>query len=348
MRILSIGVLVAALAVTVHARAEDDRTGPDSRAYEGRVIDMHLHAYPADGNGPAPNAVCVGMSSHPRHDMKRPWVPQLMELMQNAPCDKPIVGPATDAEVRDQTIAAMQERDVVGVLSSGDERWSDWSSANGERFVRGYSFSLGRDAIDPAELTEKFDAGEFGVLAEVTNQYRGILADDPAMDAYWAMAAEKDIPVGIHIGLSVPGVTSLYPEFTLQGPKQLEPILKRHPNLRVYVMHAGYPFVEEMKAMLYIYPQLMVEVGVLQMALPREEYHAFLAELARAGLVDRIMFGSDQMNWPGLIGEGIDAINEAPFLTYEQKKAILHDNAVRFLRLSVDSEGEAIWPPAGE
>ena len=39
------------------------------------------------------------------------------------------------------------------------------------------------------------------------------------------------------------------------------------------------------------------------------------------------------MNWPGAIGLGIDMINEANYLTHEQKKMILHDNAARFLRL---------------
>jgi predicted TIM-barrel fold metal-dependent hydrolase len=45
------------------------------------------------------------------------------------------------------------------------------------------------------------------------------------------------------------------------------------------------------------------------------------------------MFGSDQMIWPDAIERSIDSIQEAPFLTAEQKRAILHDNAARFLRL---------------
>ena len=45
------------------------------------------------------------------------------------------------------------------------------------------------------------------------------------------------------------------------------------------------------------------------------------------------MFGSDQMRWPQKIGEAIEAIREAPFLSEEQKRDILHDNAARFLRL---------------
>jgi hypothetical protein len=40
------------------------------------------------------------------------------------------------------------------------------------------------------------------------------------------------------------------------------------------------------------------------------------------------------MIWPGVIEPSIRAIEEAPFLTADQKRAILYDNAARFLRLS--------------
>jgi uncharacterized protein len=48
----------------------------------------------------------------------------------------------------------------------------------------------------------------------------------------------------------------------------------------------------------------------------------------------RGMFGSDQMNWPGAIEVAIDSVESADFLTAEQKRDILYENAARFLRLS--------------
>jgi hypothetical protein len=45
------------------------------------------------------------------------------------------------------------------------------------------------------------------------------------------------------------------------------------------------------------------------------------------------MWGSDQMNWPGAIDEGLDAIRAAPFLSDGQRRDILYNNAVRFFRL---------------
>ena len=39
----------------------------------------------------------------------------------------------------------------------------------------------------------------------------------------------------------------------------------------------------------------------------------------QAGFGKRLMFGSDQMLWPGAIGMAIDGIDSAPFLTREEK-----------------------------
>jgi hypothetical protein len=46
------------------------------------------------------------------------------------------------------------------------------------------------------------------------------------------------------------------------------------------------------------------------------------------------MFGSDQMVWPDAIERSISVIDEAPFLSKEQKRDIFYHNAARFLRLS--------------
>jgi predicted TIM-barrel fold metal-dependent hydrolase len=45
------------------------------------------------------------------------------------------------------------------------------------------------------------------------------------------------------------------------------------------------------------------------------------------------MFGSDQMLWPEAISRGIEAIETARFLSVEQKRNILYNNAARFLRV---------------
>ena len=146
--------------------------------------------------------------------------------------------------------------------------------------------------------------------------------------------------MGIHTGTSFPGTPYAgKPNFrvALGNPLLLEDLLVRHPRLRVYVMHAGAPWTRETVALLQMYPQVYMDVAVVDwiggpQAVPR--FHALLREMIAEGLGKRIMFGTDQMRWPEAIGMAIEAIESADFLSAEQKRDTLYDNAARFLGLS--------------
>jgi predicted TIM-barrel fold metal-dependent hydrolase len=114
----------------------------------------------------------------------------------------------------------------------------------------------------------------------------------------------------------------------------VEETLIRYPKLRVYLMHGGAPWLEETIAILSVYPQVYVDVAVINWVLPREQFHDYLRALIRAGFAKRIMFGSDQMVWNDAIGMAVQGIDTADFLTAEQKRDIFYNNAARFLRLT--------------
>jgi predicted TIM-barrel fold metal-dependent hydrolase len=88
-----------------------------------------------------------------------------------------------------------------------------------------------------------------------------------------------------------------------------------------------------MIAMMYQYSQLYADISTITWVIPRTAFYDYLQAFVRAGLGKRLMFGSDQMRWPDRIGVAIAAIEQAPFLTEEQKRDILFHNAARFLRL---------------
>ena len=200
-------------------------------------------------------------------------------------------------------------------------------------------FGHGGDWPDVDRLREDIEAGRVGALGEITTQFLGLSPSGPELEPYFALAEEYDLPMFIHMGPGFPGAA--YEERLPIPPRNyraaagdpllLEEALLKHPTVRVVVMHAGWPLADEMVSMLYHHPQLHVGVGWLQneAAFPRQEYHAFLRRLVRAGFADRILFGSDAS-----LPEGIDAILQADFLTERQKRDILCVNAARFLRLS--------------
>src|SRR5215472_6543317 len=113
----------------------------------------------------------------------------------------------------------------------------------------------------------------------------------------------------------------------------LEDILVRHPKLRIWAMHAGWPLADDTIATLYAHPQLYVGVGVICFAFSRKQFYDFVQRLVDAGFEKRIMFGSDEIVWPGALSAGIDSIEPAPSLTLAQKRDTLYNNAARFLRM---------------
>lgn len=92
-------------------------------------------------------------------------------------------------------------------------------------------------------------------------QYVGIASDDPSLEPYLALAEEFDVPVHIHslgIGAHDPGFRS-----AAGNPLRLEAVLTRHPRLRLFVENAGYPYLGEIIAMMYQYPQLYADLSTI-------------------------------------------------------------------------------------
>lgn len=333
-------LFLAVLALTTSA------SGQESARYEGPIIDVHMHAYAADAMGPPPLAICAPFERWPTWDQRQPYGAQWGAMAKNPTCANPVWSAESDEALLQQTLEVMERHDIVGVVSGPREVVSAWVEAAPERFIPGLAFTVSEESgfssaasvgTEPDTIRRLVESGAVEVLGEVINQYAGVAPDDERMAPYWALAEELDVPVGIHIGPGPPGVRYLSsPGYRarLHSPLALEEVLVKHPKLRVYVMHAGYPMIDEMLTMLYAHPQLHVDIAVLAFTQPRAEFHRFLRRIVEAGFGKRVMWGSDQMVWPGVIEPSIEAIQEADYLTRQQKADILYHNAARFLRLS--------------
>lgn len=298
------------------------------------IIDMHLHASPANSQGPPPLAFCAP-GGFPPADTGAGWGAAFLSFMKNAPCDNPLRSPMTDRELMERTLAIMKRRNVFAVTSG--RLLDQWRKEGGDRIIPGLGFNI--SDVDPTveQVRDMFSKGQYRVLGEVGLQYKGIEPADARFEPYLALAEQLDIPVGIHIGPGPPGAPYLgTPPYRarLHSPLILEEPLIRHPKLRLYAMHAGWPMLDDTIAMLWTYPQLYVDVGVISFALPRAEFHAYLRRIVQAGFGKRVLFGSDQMVWPEALEIAIQSIEKADFLSPEEKRDILYNNAARFLRLS--------------
>jgi hypothetical protein len=197
------------------------------------IIDVHMHAYAKD----------------PRWDHK---------------IGNPITGQAMtstneQAHMR-ETFAEMKKYNIVKALVSTDyEAVLRWKTAAPDNIIASYGFA------DPATVNLEFlrkehAAGRLLSLGEIGAQYEGLAPNDPKMEPIYALAEELDLPLGIHIGLSKPGVAyDDSPKYraALSNPMLLEEVLIRHPKLRLYVMHAGWPMLDQMVALLWAHPRFM-------------------------------------------------------------------------------------------
>ncbi len=278
-----------------------------AQPYTGPIIDVHLHVGAAAPGAPNP---VTGLPTTAN----------------------------TDADRERLTLERMRQHGIIlGLVSGPDAYMASMRRAGGDAIRAGAFLDDGHNPLPPLDVLRKaFVSGDLQVMGEIGAQYHGLDPSDPWFEPYLALAEELDIPVGIHTGLAPPGTPyGCCPDFSVElgNPKLLEPMLKRHPKLRVWLMHAGWPYLQETKAMLYMYPQLHADVSVIDWIVPRQEFHDYLQALMIAGFGDRLMFGSDQMIWPEAISLAVEGVDSAPFLTPAQKRAIFHDNAARFLKL---------------
>jgi predicted TIM-barrel fold metal-dependent hydrolase len=298
------------------------------------IIDMHVHADTMEDFGGGNLSICLGDGKLTLGaiDPKLPF--KIQDLID---CEKTVKSSSSDAVLKSETIAALKSSNVRRAIAMGDlATVSDWVSADPERLIPSLNFSDRKVAV--ATYRQLFKDGKFKLFGEIGAQYRGYSPSDPVYAEYFALAEELDIPVGIHMGEGPPGgIHVLGPptyRVKLGSPLLLEDLIVKHPKLRIYVMHYGSPLVDEMIAMMYSHPNLYVDISCNNWAFPRKQFYDHLERMIDAGFEKRILFGSDQMAWPEVIGKSIESVEKAPFLTASQKRDIFYNNAARFLRLT--------------
>ena len=288
------------------------------------IIDVHAHAYHTDSDA----------------DWSGPGLPQ----------------DATDEEKNinkfKRTQAIWDKHNITTAITSGTlDRIVEWKNNDPKRTVPGV-------LIGPAANTDEdylnrirsmAKEGELAVLGEIALQYTGIKPDDPIMDVYFSLAEELDLPIAIHMGPGPVNVLEVAPLYRVRDgdPMLLEEPLIRHPKMRIYIMHAGWPFLDNMIAIMTTYPQVYVGTGDINHHFPKEAFHHYLKRLVDAGFGKRIMYGSDSyspnqkyksdpeyfISFEERYDRSIEHIRSADFLSEEQKRDIFYNNAVRFFRL---------------
>ncbi|MEQ9219865.1 MAG: amidohydrolase family protein [Cyclobacteriaceae bacterium] len=267
------------------------------------IIDMHLHDYTEETYFVAPSA--DGTMAPPSLAEYRQ---QVREILQKYNVEYAVLS----------TIGGPNELDDEGVFLPG--------------------MYTNEPPTDTTAFKELIESGQLKVFGEIGAMYAGRTLADPEFEPFLNICERYSIPVAIHTGGGPSGITyRCCPQFriTLGDPFLLEDVLVRHPGLKIYMMHAGEVYYEHALRLMTQYRQVYADLGVILWVHPQpmDYCEQFLKKAQKYGLLDRVMFGSDQMVWPHAIEKSILKLDGYDFLSEEEKRMIFYENAVRFLEL---------------
>jgi len=211
-------------------------------------------------------------------------------------CTERLEPSKTQEEYMKAVLAEYERLNVTAVVMGDQKSVQKWKDAAPARIIPGTSFDAGMGGgkyLPVEELRKAFTTGGSGRANITMPKFRG----------------------------------------SMGNPLLLEDLLARHPKLRVWIMHAGYPMIDQLLTLLQANAYVYVDVAGLIWSYPLKEVHNYIQRIVEAGFEDRVMYGTDQLIWPKLMATSISVIEGATYLTPQQKRDILYNNAARFLRL---------------
>lgn len=229
------------------------------------------------------------------------------------------VGVSTNESVIADVATAPQR--LYGLASLRVDRWNQDSAAELQRL---------RDALAAP--------GMIGIkLAHAHQQFR---MDDPRYYPIYALAAELKKPLYLHTGSSPFPGTAQEPAYT--DPAYLEDAIALHPGASFILGHLGYDFANKKVGRLDScidlatrYPNVYLEPSALgsKGSDPTgENLGAAMTRMREAGLVDRIIYGSDGPQSPGFVADYLErtvAAMRAAEYTRDEIRAVLSGNFAR-------------------
>jgi hypothetical protein len=266
------------------------------------VIDMHLHG----GHGTTPDE----------------WQTILTDLDNNRVVLATLfvddtAGSRLAAIAPDRFLVGASFPCLEGIYPRGDPCFAEWNGWPQLSWLR-----------------RQYESKRMRVMGELLNVYYGVSPDDPRLEPYWALAEELDVPVGVHTGRG-PGpadrAPGCCPHFNddYGNPALLEAVMERHPQLRIWLMHGGGQFMEQTIALMKAHVTVYADISIINSVVPPASEATWLRAMREAGLLGRVMFGSDNMPLAAAIARS----REVPFLSDAERRMILCGNAAQFLRL---------------
>ena len=167
--------------------------------------------------------------------------------------------------------------------------------------------------------------------------YEHYSVDDPRIYPFYTLAADLNVPLTIHMA----GTPVRFVALRFARPLDADRILYDFPTLKINLPHMGWPWEDELLAMMTRSPNLYTDISQIgETGLNRVARCLITAR--DFGVLSRVMFGTDPLcrpltfyiNWLRKdLNEYAVRQNEKPF-TEEEINGILGGTAMKFLGLS--------------
>jgi len=243
------------------------------------------------------------------------------------------------------TIQAMDRFGIQkGILQGHLHLVRQWVERYPNRFIPAFTPEFGDTnlppvadpkflALDHEALAQKFgrdlDSGKYKLLGELTHPFSGFPLNWKPLYPYLRVAEKHGVPALFHTG--DPMESTLANLGANSNPSLLADVAREFPQLKIVACKGGLENNEKLIGVMTRYTNVWADVSVLNWE-NDEDFQSAIQRFRKAGLMDRVLFGSDQCLWPELIGRAVR--NTDAFLTKEEATKVFRLNACRLLGLS--------------
>ena len=157
------------------------------------IIDVHVHTMKVSPN--MPDMCPWFLYNMPGGDPN-----EKMTFSFSGDCVNPLKAAQSDAELQAAVMETMDRLNMTLVAFSDAEILHKWYKAAPKgRIIPGIGVSSSKEMTVQA-FKDSLSNGFYKVMSEVAPQYQGMSPSDMSLDAYFAIAEELNIPVGIIMG----------------------------------------------------------------------------------------------------------------------------------------------------
>jgi len=298
------------------------------------VIDMHLHPGEWSNTPPSTQEFLAGRFPFPQQ-----LTPE--QVADGVLSPEGIASELDKAGIGTGVLFAVYAPRTVGIAANEDVL-ADLRALPG-RFYGLASLRVDRwNQDEEAELQRLRAAlGEPGMIGiKLAHAHQHFRMDDPRYFSIYALASELRKPLYLHTGTSPFPGTAQEPPYT--DPAYLEAAIAAHPGATFILGHIGYDFKTRQPGALETcldlasrYPNVYLEPSALgsKSSDPggANLKHA-MRRIREAGLVDRVIYGSDGPQSPGFVARYLDstvAAMRAADYSRDEMAAVLAGNFVR-------------------